>query len=121
MECGVLNCPGPFPGSPHDFTQSPFLSYFATRELMYPSVMYVLPSESHATSVGWRNSPSTAGSGGSTFSHGLVSASADSFLRPKTISTRPAWLNLMIMSEPLSMAQMLSFLSMRTLCANDQP
>src|ERR1700730_6162378 len=33
IECGVLNCPCPVPGSPHDFTQSPFLSYFATREL----------------------------------------------------------------------------------------
>ena len=30
---------GPVPGSPHDLTQSPFLSYLATRELTYPSVM----------------------------------------------------------------------------------
>ena len=44
----------------------------------------------------------------------LGSSSADSDRRPKTIMTRPAWLNLMIMSEPLSMAQMLSSLSMRT-------
>ena len=43
---------GPVPFDPHDFTQSPFLSYLATRELIYPSVMYVLPCESQATSVG---------------------------------------------------------------------
>src|SRR6266849_2236062 len=29
IECGVLNCPWPVTRSPHDFTQSPFLSYFA--------------------------------------------------------------------------------------------
>jgi hypothetical protein len=34
MECGVLNSPSLLPGVPHDFTQSPFLSYLATRELM---------------------------------------------------------------------------------------
>src|SRR6266849_3112326 len=39
IACGVRNCPGPVPGSPHDLTQSPFLSYLATRELTYPSVM----------------------------------------------------------------------------------
>src|SRR5438132_7865952 len=80
----------------------------------------MLPSESQATSVGWRKSPSTAGRGGLTCSHGFVSSSADSFLRPKTITTRPAWLNLIIMSEPLSTAQMLSSLSMRTVWAKDQ-
>ena len=31
--CGVLNCPGPLPFVPHYFTQSPLLSYLATREL----------------------------------------------------------------------------------------
>src|SRR5579875_3400725 len=34
MLCGVLNCPGPSPGVPHDFTQFPYLSYFAMRELI---------------------------------------------------------------------------------------
>jgi hypothetical protein len=52
IACGMSNWPGPVPFDPHDFTQSPFLSYLATRELTYPSVMYVLPCESHATSVG---------------------------------------------------------------------
>jgi len=32
MLCGVFSWPGPLPGSPKLFTQSPFLSYFATRE-----------------------------------------------------------------------------------------
>src|SRR5262245_57725546 len=32
IACGRRNWPGPVPFSPHDFTQSPFLSYFATRE-----------------------------------------------------------------------------------------
>src|SRR6185436_13558710 len=81
----------------------------------------MLPSESQATSVGWRNISSIAGSGGSGCSHGPVSSSADSLRRPNVQTTRPAWLNLMIMSEPLSTAQMLSSLSMRTVCANDQP
>ena len=34
MLCGVLNCPGSLPGSPHDLSQLPFLSTFAMRELM---------------------------------------------------------------------------------------
>src|SRR5450631_4446281 len=80
----------------------------------------MLPSESQATSVGCRNSPSSTGSGGLTCSQGLVSDSADSFLRPNTQITRPAGLNLTIMSEPLSIAQILSSLSMRTECAKDQ-
>src|SRR5215510_5566113 len=33
IEWGMLNSPGPLPLVPHDFTQSPFLSYLATREL----------------------------------------------------------------------------------------
>src|SRR5262245_66349884 len=78
----------------------------------------MLPWESQATSVGWRNRPSIGGSGGFTCSQGLVSSSADSLRRPKTHKTRPAGLNLTIMSEPLSMAQMLSSLSIRTLCAS---
>src|SRR4051812_12849146 len=32
MLCGVLNCPGPVPFSPHDFRKFPSLSYLATRE-----------------------------------------------------------------------------------------
>jgi hypothetical protein len=31
--CGVLNCSGWSPGSPHDLIQAPFLSILATREL----------------------------------------------------------------------------------------
>src|SRR5213596_2216914 len=54
MLCGVSNWLGPLPGSPKDFTQSPFLSNFATRELMYPSLMKMLPWVSHVTSVDWR-------------------------------------------------------------------
>ena len=34
IECGVLNCPGPSPGVPKDINHLPFLSTFATRELM---------------------------------------------------------------------------------------
>ena len=37
IECGMSNRPVPF--DPHDFTQSPCLSYLATRELTYLSVM----------------------------------------------------------------------------------
>src|SRR5581483_4247551 len=119
MLCGVLNSPGLVrPGSPHDFTQSPFLSYLATRELMYPSLMKMLPCVSQVTSVGCRNCPSTGGRGGVTRVHGPASSEA-SFLRPKTIVTRPSGLNLMIMSDPLSTAQMLSSLSTRTACAYD--
>src|SRR6266581_725756 len=119
MLCGVLNSPVLVPRSPHCFIQEPFLSNLATRELMYPSLMNILPSVSHVTSVGWRNSPSTAGRGGVTRVHGTASSDA-SFLRPNTIVTRPSGLNLMIMSEPLSTAQMLSSLSIRTVCAYDQ-
>ena len=32
MLCTRLNSPGPLAALPHDFTQSPFLSYLATRE-----------------------------------------------------------------------------------------
>src|SRR5690242_20809764 len=80
----------------------------------------MLPSESQVTSVGWRKRPSMGGRGGLGCSHGLAPSSAASLRRPKTQTTRPAGLNLMIMSEPLSMAQMLSSLSMRTLWASDQ-
>jgi len=40
-------------------------------------------------------------------------------LRPNSITTLPSGLNLMIMSDPLSTAQMLSSLSIRTACAYD--
>src|SRR5215831_4960989 len=119
MLCGVSYLLGPLPGSPQDFTQSPFLSNFATRELMYPSLIKMLPCVSHVTSVGCRNWPSTGGRGGLTRVHGPASSDA-SFLRPNTITTRPSGLNLMIMSEPLSTAQRLSSLSTRTVCAKDQ-
>jgi hypothetical protein len=39
MLWGVLNCSGSLPGPPQDLIQSPFLSTFAMRELMYPSLM----------------------------------------------------------------------------------
>src|SRR5262245_41864156 len=118
MLCGVSNSPSLLPFSPHDFTQSPFLSYLATRELMYPSLMKMLPCLSQVTSVGWRKFPSTWGRGGVT--RVQCSASSDaSFLRPKTIDTRPAGLNLTTMSEPLSTVQMLSSRSTRTVCAYD--
>src|SRR6266849_2512770 len=120
MLCGVLNWLGLFPGSPQDFTQSPFLSNFATRELMYPSLMKMLPWGSQVTSVGWRNWPSVAGSGGLGCFHASAPSSEASFLRPNTIVTRPSGLNFTIMSEPLSIAQMLSSLSTRTACAYDQ-
>src|SRR5215475_10765715 len=122
--CGVLNIPGPgfcVPcgvGSPQDFTHSPFLSNFATLELMYPSLMKILPAGSHVTSVGCRNWPSIGERGGLTRVHGPFSSDA-SFLRPNTITTRPSGLNLTTISEPLSTAQMLSSLSTRTVCAYD--
>src|SRR2546421_9498221 len=80
----------------------------------------MLPSESQATSVGWRKRPFTGGNGGFGCSQGLLSSSADSLRRPNTIMTRPAWLNLTTMSDPLSIAQMLSFLSIRTVWASDR-
>src|SRR5579859_7250093 len=119
MLCGTLNCPGPLPGSPHDFTQFPSLSTFATRELMYPSLMYAFPAASHATSVTCRNIPSTGGSGGFTCFSASVPSSDASCFRPNTITTRPSGLNLITMSDPLSVTQMLSCLSTFTVCAND--
>src|SRR5579871_127761 len=119
IECGVLNSPGPEPGAPHCFTQSPFLSNLATRELMYPSLMKIDSSLSQVTSVGWRNCPLIAASGGVTCFHGTALSSDASFFRPKTIVTCPAGLKRTIMSEPLSMAQILSCLSTRTACAYD--
>src|ERR1700675_1483447 len=120
MLCGTLNCPGPLPGSPQDLSQTPSLSTLATRELMEPPVMYVLPAASQVTSVTWRNRPSTGGSGGLTCLSGSVPSSEASCLRPKTMTTRPSGLNLTTMSEPLSVTQMLSFLSTLTVWAKDQ-
>src|SRR6266852_1768348 len=120
MLCGVLNCPGLSPGSPNDFSHWPFLSTLATRELMYPSLMYVFPAASQVTSVTCRNSPSTGGSGGCTCFNGPLPSSEASCFRPNTISTRPAGSNLITMSDPLSATQMLSSLSTLTACAYDQ-
>src|ERR1043165_5782487 len=78
----------------------------------------MLPSASHATSVGWRYWPLIGGRGGLTRSHGSAFSDA-SFLRPNTIVTWPSGLNRTIMSEPLSTAQRLSSLSKRTACAYD--
>src|SRR5438034_8347703 len=47
----------------------------------------MFPSESHATSVGWRKSPFTAGKGGLTCSHGLLSSSADSLASENHLHT----------------------------------
>src|SRR5438094_4774043 len=104
MLCGVSNWLGPLPGSPKDFTQSPFLSNFATRELIYPSLMKMLPWVSHVTSVGWRNCPSTGGRGGLTRFHGSGPSSEAYFLRPKTIDTRTSAFYLFIISDTLSNA-----------------
>src|SRR6266566_3139571 len=79
----------------------------------------MLPSASHATSVGCRNWPFTGGRGGVTRSHGSALSDA-SFLRPNTIVTRPSGLKRTIMSEPLSTAHRLSSLSKRTVWAYDQ-
>src|SRR5580692_11213717 len=119
MLCGTLNCPGPSPGSPHDFTQFPSLSTFATRELIYPSLINVFPAASQAMSVTCRNIPSIAGSGGfACFSDPVPSSDASCFL-PNTITTRPSGLNLITMSDPLSATQMLSCASTFTACAYD--
>src|SRR5580704_4801952 len=119
MLCGTLNCPGWSPGSPQDFNQFPSLSTFATRELIYPSLMNVFPAASHATSVTCRNIPSTAGSGGLACFKGPVPSSEASCFRPNTMTTRPSELNLITMSDPLSVTQMLSCESTFTACAND--
>ena len=82
--------------------------------------MKMLPAGSQVTSVTWRKRPSSAGSGGFGCLSGAVSSSDASCLRPNTIITWPSGLNLMTMSEPLSVPQMLSSRSTRTVCANDQ-
>src|ERR1700686_647145 len=120
MLWGVLSCPGPLPGSPNDLIHLPSLSYLATRELMYPSLMKVSPAASQAMSVTCRNIPSTGGNGGLGCLSASVPSSEASCLRPNTMMTLPSGLNLITMSEPLSAAQMLSSLSIRTVCANDQ-
>src|SRR5258708_5908116 len=120
MLWGVLSCPGPLPGSPNDLIHLPSLSYLATRELIYPSLMKVSPAAFQAISVTCRNNPSTGGSGGLGCLRGSVLSSEASCLRPNTMMTWPSGLNLMTISEPLSAAQMLSSLSTRTVCANDQ-
>src|ERR1700734_213375 len=79
----------------------------------------MLPWGSHVTSVGCRYWPSTAGSGGLGCFQDSEPSFDTSFFPPKTITTRPSGLNLIIMSDPLSTAQMLSSLSTLTACAND--
>ena len=117
----MLSWPGPLPGSPNDLIHLPFLSYLATRELMSPSLMNVSPAASQAMSVTCRNSPSTGGSGRFGMLQRLGALHPrPSCLRPNTMVTWPSGLNLITMSEPLSATQMLSSLSIRTVCANDQ-
>src|SRR5256885_14919383 len=70
--------------------------------------MKVLPALSQATSVTWRKRPSSAGSGGFGCFSGAVSSSDASCLRPNTIKTPPSGSNLITMSDPLSVTQMLS-------------
>src|SRR5665213_370809 len=82
--------------------------------------MKVLPALSQATSVTWRNRPSSAGSGGFGCLSGSVPSSEASCLRPNTMTTRPSGSNLITMSEPLSVTQMLSCGSIFTVCPNDQ-
>src|SRR5665213_1307295 len=72
------------------------------------------------TDVAWRNRPSSAGSGGFGCFKGAVSSSEASCLRPNTMTTRPSGSNLITMSEPLSVTQMLSAGSTLTVCPNDQ-
>src|SRR5258707_14791321 len=71
----------------------------------------MLPCESQATSVGWRNRPSTGGRGGVTCSHGLVFSSADSLRRPNTHTPRPGVVHLATMTEPFSVPQVVVSLS----------
>src|SRR5713101_4808363 len=82
--------------------------------------MKALPAGSKATSVTCLKRPSSAGSGGLGCFSGAVSSSDASCLRPKTIRTRPCGLNLTTMSDPLSVTQMLSPRSTRTVWPNDQ-
>ena len=86
---------------------------------MYPSLMKMLPCVSHAT-IGRLGGTARqiAGSGGFGCFHGSDFSSEASFLRPRTPWSRaPSGLKRMIMSVPLSIAQMLSSLSIRTSCA----
>src|SRR5438046_10562159 len=52
IECGRLNCPGPFPGVPHVIRNLPFLSNFTMRVLTYPSVSKHVPCGRNARTVG---------------------------------------------------------------------
>ena len=90
----------------------PFLSYFTTRELPYPSDTKMLPAASHATSVGRLNTYGSAFDG---------AGSPGSGLRPSTMATRPSGVNLITMLVPSSTAHMLSCGSTRTACANAKP
>src|SRR5712692_5426489 len=82
--------------------------------------MKALPAGSKATSVTCLKRPSSAGSGGLGCFRAAVSSSDASCLRPNTIRTRPCGLNLTTMSDPLSVTQMLSLRSTRTVWPNDQ-
>jgi hypothetical protein len=63
------------------------------------------------------NIPSSGGSGGLASFNGPVPSSEASCLRPNTITTHPSRLNLITMSEPLSVTQILSSRSTLTVCA----
>ena len=60
----MLNWPGPVPLVPISLMNRPFLSYFTTREFVYPSATKILPAASQATSVGLPNRYGVAGGGG---------------------------------------------------------
>src|SRR5947208_525834 len=62
----------------------------------------------------------SSGSGGVGCLTGPVSSSEASCLRPNTMTTRPSGSNLITMSEPLSVTQILSCGSTFTVWPNDQ-
>ena len=115
IACGVLNCPGPVP------VLAPRLHPVAVLVVLGDARVDVAVADVDVAlrvpgDVGRlaEQAVDRAAAADRRAPTASVSSSADSFRRPNTITTRPAWLNLMIMSEPLSMAQMLSSLSMRT-------
>src|SRR5258707_3582554 len=119
--CGVLNWLGSDPGLslPTCLRNLPFLSYFPTLWLTYPSDIKMFPCGSQPTSVGRPSRYFSAGGAGPVGGGRGPPTASD--LRPITITTRPAGLNLMTMFVPSSTAQILSSGSTRTLCANSKP
>ncbi len=119
IECGVFIWLGSDPRAPPtDLMNRPFLSYFTTRELTYPSETKMFPCASQVTSVGRPKRYFSGGAGGSVLSNAPATGSGR---RPSTIITRPSGLNLMTMFVPSSTTQMLSCASTRTWCANSMP